>query len=301
MRVLVTGAAGFLGSHLSERLVADGHRVTAMDDLSSGRLANLAEARQHKGFFVHRFDITEDDLGDVITHEAPEVVCHLAARRSPDPVLDARVNVVGTANLMQACRRAGVERVVFASDATAVYAPAARPVSERAGVGPLTAFGASKAAGESFVESSGVPSVVLRFASLYGPRRQSGVVARFARSMSNGNPGTVYGDGATARDLLHVEDAVDAFLRCLGGKADRRRLNIGTGFATTVRSLHTQLASLAGVSDAPGFAPARAGEAAAVALDSGSARRALGWESAMPLEDGLAETLEWHRAQPRKS
>ena len=299
MRVLVTGAAGFLGSHLVERLVVDGHRVTAIDDLSGGRLANLTEARKHKGLHIHRFDITERDLRDVVVRESPEVVCHLAVRRSPDAVADALVNVAGTANLMQGCLAAGVERVILASDATAVYAPATRPVSERAGLGPLTAFGASKLAAEGYLESSGVPGVVLRFASLYGPRRLTGVVASFARSMARATPATVYGDGTAARDLLHVEDAVDAVLRCLGGKADGRRLNIGTGEAITVRRLHTELAALAGAPDAPEFAAARPGEVDRIAVDSGSARRALGWESTVALVDGLAETLEWHRAGKR--
>lgn len=295
MRVLITGAAGFLGSHLADRLVADGHRVVALDDLSTGRLANLKEAREHTGLYVHRFDITETDLRDVLVHEAPEVVCHLAARRSADPVGDARVNVGGTANLLQGCVAAGVERVIFASDATAVYAAASRPVSERAGIAPASAFGASKVAAEAYLESSGLPGVVLRLASLYGPRSRTGVVAHFARSLARATPGTVYGDGSVARDLLHVEDAVDAVLRCLGGKGDGRRLNIGTGIVTRVRELHTQLAALAGVPDAPSYAPGRQGESSWVGLDSGSARRALGWEPAVALADGLKETLDWHR------
>lgn len=297
MKILVSGAAGFLGSHLAERLVTDGHRVIAMDDLSSGRLANLSEARRHKGLSVHRFDITEEDLRDVLVHEAPEVVFHLAVRRTSDPVADARVNVGGTANLVQAAVRAGVDRVVVASDGAAVYAPADRPLSERAGLGPLTPFGASKVAAEAYAESSEVATVVLRLAGLYGPRSRSGVVARFCTSMAQGVPGTVYGDGSAARDLVHVEDAVDACLRCLGGRADGRRLNIGSGAATSVRALHTQLADLAGIADAPEFAPARAREVQHVALESGSARRALGWEPSWRLEDGLAETLEWHQSQ----
>ena len=300
MKVLVTGAAGFLGSHLTERLVADGHRVSAMDDLSSGRLANLSAARAHKGLQVHRFDITEDDLRDVLVHDAPEVIVHLAVRRSADAARDARVNVGGTVNLLQGCVAAGVERVLLASDATAVYAPSMKPISERAGLGPTTPFGASKVSAESYLEGFGLQGSVLRLGSVYGPRSRTGVVASFCSALARGKAGTIFGDGSATRDLLHVEDAVDAFLRCLGGKADGRRLNIGSGIATSVRSLHSLLAGLAGAPDAPAFAPDRPGEVASIALDSGSARRALGWEPAVRLEDGLAETLASHRGEPTK-
>jgi UDP-glucose 4-epimerase len=289
LRVLVTGGCGFVGSHLVERLVADGHRVTAVDDLSTGRIRNLTAARRTKGLTTHTFDITEPDLRQLLVREAPEVVCHLAHRRSDDPVKDATVNVVGTANLVSACLEAGVERVLLASDAAAVYAPTSSRVTERAGVAPGTSYGASRVGGEACVQSSPVPSVVLRLAEVYGPRDRTGVVGELFRAAAGGKPGTVRGD--RAHDLLHVDDVVDAFLRCLGGKADGRRLNIGSGTGTTLRALHTRISALAGTPDAPDFAPAPDGPAP-VLLDSGSARRLLGWEASVSLDAGLARTWD---------
>ncbi|MCW2542791.1 MAG: UDP-glucose 4-epimerase [Frankiales bacterium] len=294
LRVLVTGACGFIGSHLTERLVADGHRVTALDDLSSGRLTNLAAARRTKGLSFHNFDITEPELRDLVVREAPQVVCHLATRESGDAVADAAVNVGGTVRLLHACVAGGVERIVYASDAAAVYAPTSSRITERAGVAPMTSYGASKVAAETYAQSSTVPSVVLRLGEVYGPRSRTGVVAELMRSAVKGKPGTLR--GTAPYDLIHVDDAVDAFLRCLGGKADGRRFNIGSGTGTTPRALHTKISALAGMADAPDFAPASVGSPP-VLLDSGGARRALGWEPVVGLEAGLTRTWEWHQAR----
>jgi UDP-glucose 4-epimerase len=293
LRVLVTGACGFVGSHLTERLVADGHRVTALDDLSTGRLGNLAAARRTKGLSFHNFDITEPELRDLVTREAPEVVCHLASRRTADAVKDSAL-LPGTVNLLEACVAAGVERVVVASDAAAVYAPTRARITERAGVAPVTPYGAGKVAAETYVQSYPVSSVVLRLAEVYGPRSRTGVVAELMQSAVKGKPGTLR--GTAPHDLIHVDDAVDAFLRCLGGKADGRRFNIGSGTGTTPRALHTRISALVGIADAPEFAYATAG-IAPVLLDSGGARRALGWEPAVGLDAGLTRTWEWHQAR----
>lgn len=291
MRVLVTGASGFLGSHLTERLVADGHRVTGLDDLSGSRLGNLAAARRTKGLSFHNFDITEPELTPLLVREAPEVVCHLAVSRTADPVRDALVNAAGTANLVTAAAAAGAERIVLASDAAAVYAPTKARVTERAGVAPVLPFGASKVAAESYVQSSPLASVVLRLGGVYGARSRRGVVAAFAQAATAGRAGTVTGTGPC--DLLHVDDAVDAFLRCLGGRADGRRLNIGTGSGISPRALHTRISGLAKAPDAPEFGPAAVGVLPPLLVDSGSARRALGWEPAVGLDAGLTRTLEW--------
>ncbi len=311
MKVLVTGAAGFIGSHLTDRLVADGHTVTGLDDLSTGKLANLAEARRSKAFGFHRFDLTSADLPALVARDAPDVVCHLAAqmdvRKSvADPLLDTRSNVLGTVNLLEACVRAGVPRVVFASSGGTVYGePPSLPVSERAALHPASPYGAAKVAGETYLAAYqrlyGLGGVSLRLANVYGPRQdphgEAGVVTIFARALLAQRPTMIFGDGTSSRDYVHVADVVDAFLRCLGGKGDGRRLNIGTGLPTTIRSLHAQVAAAVGVADAPSFAPVRSGELQAICLDIGAARRALGWEPVTDLAEGIAQTVAWCRTQ----
>lgn len=314
MKLLVTGAAGFIGSHLVDRLVADGHQVTGLDDLSTGKLARLAAARTHRGFRFHRFDITTPELFDVVAKERPDVVCHLAAQGDvrnsvADPLHDARSNVLGTVNVLEACVRASVPRVVFASSGGTVYGePSSLPVTERAGVSPVSPVGAAKVAGETYLQAyrqlHGLAGVALRLGNVYGPRQDpggaAGVVAIFARALLDGTPTSVFGDGSSGRDYVYIDDVVDAFLRCLGGKGDGRRLNIGSGVATTVRALHTLVAEAAGAPDAPQFAPTRQGEVHEIALDSSAARRALGWEPAVGLADGLARTVDWIRETPLK-
>lgn len=295
MRLLVTGAAGFLGSHLVDRLVADGHRVTGLDDLSTGSLARLAGARRSKAFGFHRFDLASADLPALVARDAPDVVCHLAARG------DAR-DVVGTAALLAACAAAGVSRVVLASSG-AVYGRApVLPLTERVALHPLSAAAAAKVGAEAQLEAAGhehgLPGVALRLGTVYGPRQETGAVGSFTRALLAGRPGVVCGDGRAVRDLVHVDDVVDAVVRCLGGRADGRRLNVGTGTGTTVRDLHAVVAAAVGAPDAPEYAPPRAGEPDAVVLDSGAARRALGWEPAADLAAGVAQTVAWWRAQP---
>ncbi len=307
----MTGAAGFIGSHLVDRLLADGHSVTGLDDLSTGRLDNLADARATKGLSFSRFDITSDGLAFLVARDRPDVVCHLAAqldvRRSvADPLHDTRTNVLGTVNVLEACVRAEVPRVVFTSSGGTVYGePVSLPVSERAALAPASPYGAAKAAGEGYLAAygrlHGLAGVALRLGNVYGPRQdphgEAGVVAIFARALLAGAPTRIFGDGTSSRDYVHVDDVVDAVLRCLGGKGDGRRLNIGSGTATTVRELHRLVAASAGAPDAPTFAPARPGELQAIALDGSAARRTLGWEPAVGLSDGLAETVSWVRSR----
>jgi UDP-glucose 4-epimerase len=278
MKVVVTGAAGFLGSHLSDRLAADGHLVTGVDDLSTGHLTNLASARKRKGFAFHHFDAGASLVRDLVAREQPDVVLHLA------PVLPV--------HLLAATHAAGA-RFVLASGA-AVYGVTRAPVTERHGCRPANLDGARHAAAEAYVHAyvtRGLQAVTLRLSTVYGPRSR-GVVTSWARALSAGRPTYLFGDGSQVRDLVHVEDVVDAFVRSLGGKADGRRLNIGTGTGTAVRRLHTTVAALLGAPDAPEFKPRRAEDLASVLVDPGAARRALGWEATIPLKEGLVRTLD---------
>ncbi len=287
MQVVVTGAAGFVGSRLVARLAADGHRVTGIDDLSWGRLADLADVRRHKGFGFHRFDVTSPDLADLLVRAEPDVVVHLVP-----PAL----------GVAAACVRAAVPRVVLVSSHHVYGEPAGHPVGERAALRPLDEQGAVAVAAEAHLEAAGrqhgLGWAVLRCGTVYGPGDRRGVVRCLADPLLAGLPAHLRGDGSTARDLVHVEDVVDAVLRCLGGRGDGRRLNVGTGVSTTLRELHRLLAAEVGVPDAPDFAPPVGVVARSVALEPGAARRALGWEPSVPLEAGLAQTVAWLRTRP---
>ena len=278
MRLLVTGAAGFIGSHLVDRLVADGHLVTGLDDLSTGHLANLAAARRKKGFALHTFDVGVPLVHDLVRREQPDVVVHLA------PVLPLE--------LLAATRSVGA-RFVLASSAE-VYGATRTAVSERHGCHPANLAGAHHTAAEAYVHAhvvQGLHATTLRLTTAYGPRSR-GVVTTWVRALSARKPSYLFGDGTQVRDLVHVDDVVDAFVRCLGGRADGRRLNVGTGTGTATRALHTAVAAAVGGPDAPEFTPARSEDLASVLVDPGAARRALGWEAAIRLQEGLARTVD---------
>ena len=316
MRVLVTGAAGFIGSTLVDRLIADGHDVVGVDDMSSGKMANLAAAReankQRRGAFsLTKMSVTDPDLAGVVAKAQPEVVCHLAAqidvRKSvADPVHDATVNVVGTINLLDACRQAGVRKVVFTSSGGSIYGTQTKlPVSERVRPAPESPYAASKASGElylhAFSKMYGLEYTSLALANVYGPRQdphgEAGVVAIFGLAMLAGKPTKVFGDGGNTRDYVFVDDVVEAFVRASGDKGNGRRLNIGTGVQTTDRELHTLVARAAGAKDDPEHAPARVGDARSIALDWTAARQAIGWEPWTRLEDGIKATVESLRSR----
>ncbi len=310
MQALVTGAAGFIGSTLVDRLLADGNTVVGIDNLSTGRLANLEDARGHQGFVFVEADIVENDLVALLAEHTPEVVYHLAAqidvRRSvTDPPFDATVNVVGTVRLAEAARRAGVRKVIHTSSGGSIYGvPKNYPTNETAPPDPASPYAAGKLSGEIYLNSFrhlyGLDCAHIAPANVYGPRQdphgEAGVVAIFAKALLAGAPTKVYGDGSNTRDYVYVDDVVDAFIRASGTTGGGQRFNIGTGVETSDRALHTVVAKAVGADDDPQFAPPRLGDLARSCLDVRKAEMVLGWHPRVALEEGVRRTVDYFRA-----
>jgi UDP-glucose 4-epimerase len=310
--VLVTGAAGFIGSNLVRRLLEEGERVVGVDDLSTGSLANLAPAREQR--HVGRFEFDLLDVRDpafvsLVERVRPSVVHHLAAQVDvrvsvEDPIRDAEVNVLGTLRVLDAARRVDVERVVYAGSIGSYGEPpeADLPVDERLSSPALSPYGASKRAAIEFLatygELHGIDHVTLTLANVYGPHQttsgEGGVVATFLGRMLADQPCTIHGDGEQTRDLVFVDDVVDAFVRA-GRTGGGTRMLIGTGVRTSIRDVYELCARATGYERDPIMAPARVGEVRHSALDASRARALLGWVPWTGLEEGIAATAAWAR------
>ena len=310
--VLVTGAAGFIGSNLVARLLADGHRVVAVDDLSSGSLGNLAPARAAAGqgqLQIDTLDVTSDAFAQLVARMRPAAVVHLAAqvdvRVSVErPLEDARLNLLGTLQVLEAARGAEVGRVVYAASIAGYGDPPAEllPITEAVTTPPISPYGVSKRAGGDYVlaygATHGVEGVVLTLANVYGPHQstagEGGVVAVFAGRMLAGAPCTIYGDGEQTRDFVFVDDVVDAFARAVTvpGAAGERML-VGTGVATTVNELFDHCAAATGYPHPPVVAPARAGEVRHSLVDASRAHAVLGWSPWTSVAEGVRATVDW--------
>ena len=303
MRVLVTGGAGFIGSHVVDRLVAAGHTVSVVDDLSTGLAGNVNPQAT-----LHTCDIRTPELPRVVAAARPQAVVHLAAqaavpRSVEDPMFDASVNVLGTINLLDACRQVGTERVVYVSTGGAAYGDTdVLPTPEDHPTRATSPYGVSKVAAERYLECfaglTSMTELTLRLANVYGPRQrpdgEAGVVAIFARRLLAGQRCTIYGDGEQTRDYVYVADVAEAAELALGS-ASRGVVNISTGRETSVNALHRQVAAAIGVNGEPEYAAPRPGEVRRSVLANARARALLGWQPRSPLERGIGATLDWMR------
>jgi UDP-glucose 4-epimerase len=310
VRTLVTGAAGFIGSTLVDRLLADGHSVVGVDDLSSGNATNIVGAERHDTYEFAKADIVDADLLGLISDTRPEVIFHLAAQISvkrsvDDAQFDSSVNVVGTVRLAEAARKAGVRKIVHTSSGGSIYGtPPVYPTGEDVPVNPSSPYAASKVCGEVYLNMFRnlyeLDCSHIAPANVYGPRQdphgEAGVVAIFAKALLSGKTTKIFGDGSDTRDYVFVDDVVDAFVRAGGEAGSGQRFNVGTGIETSTAQLHTAIAAAVGAPDEPEFHPPRLGDLRRSRLDIGRAGSVLGWTPKVPLTEGVSRTVEFFRA-----
>jgi len=318
MKVLVTGGAGFIGSHIVDRLLADGHTVSVIDDLSSGSRDNLpAEVP------LHVVDIVDTKaVADVFAREQPEAVCHQAAQMSVsrsvrEPLFDAQVNCIGLINVLDAAVANGCRRVVFASSGGVLYGEATSPAPETTAANPISPYGITKWVGERYLafyaSEHGIATVALRYSNVYGPRQnphgEAGVVAIFSKRLLAGEAATVNGDGCYVRDYVYGPDVAQANFTALTANLPQVQpgtltsLNIGTGIGTDVNELEAvireQVASVLAARGQPAslpepsHGPARPGDLRSNLVDAALAAEVLGWKPTKSLGEGITETVAW--------
>jgi len=292
---MVTGGAGFIGSHLADALVARGDDVAVVDDLSRGKREHVpAEAQFYK------LDI-QNDIAPTFGEFRPDVCFHLAAQADvrvsvARPAQDAGVNVIGSINVLDAAREHDA-KVVFSSTGGAIYGECDGPAAEDSALEPLSPYGAAKLAAEVYIGTwnrlHGASHAIVRYANVFGPRQdaelEGGVIAIFFDRMASGEPTKIYGDGRQTRDFVHVSDIVAATLAAVDAQGV---FNIGGGEETTILDLHELCARVAGIDSEPQFAPERIGEIRRSVLDASRAERELGWTPRLTLEEGLRQTWE---------
>jgi UDP-glucose 4-epimerase len=321
VRTLVTGAAGFIGSHLVDRLLSEGEEVLGVDNLSSGALTNLSEARSTRigKFSFQRVDITSTAISALIKRTKPDLIFHLAAqvdvRKSVrDPVHDAMINLIGTLNILEAASSAGTKKIVFTSSGGSIYGEpeASRlPVSEDQvflpEALPESPYGVSKKVAFDYLRYyrtvKELDFTALALANVYGPRQEPAsevglegqVVAIFCRKMLSGRPCTIYGDGTQTRDFVFVDDVVTAFLSARD-RGSGELINVGSGREVSVNDLYSRLAELTSTRFEPVYAGARLGEIERIVVDPAKAAELLGWSPVIDLGEGLKHTVAWFRA-----
>jgi UDP-glucose 4-epimerase len=300
---LVTGGAGFIGSHLVDRLLSLDYRVAVVDDLSTGRLGNLDPAA-----VLYLADITHPSIRGVLQQERPSLVFHLAAQVSVsystrDPIRDAECNVLGALRLLEAARSCGVAKVIYSSTGGALYGePETNPCPEEHPIAPLSPYGTSKYLFEQYLmlyrRLHGLNYTILRYGNVYGPRQdphgEAGVVAIFAQAMLEGRETRIFGDGLQERDFVYVGDVVEANISAID-RGEGQAFNVGTGQGSTVNQVFDALKGLTRYRQAAQYHPVRPGDVYKISLECGKARRELGWSPQTELEEGLRHTVEYFR------
>lgn len=304
MRILVTGGAGFIGSHIVDLFIAAGHHVAVVDNLHTGKLSNLNSQAT-----FYRVDIRDAQaLAEVFQREQPEIISHQAALADvrgslQDPATYAQVNIVGSIHLLELARQHGVRKFIYASTGGAVYGePEYLPVTEDHPINPLDPYGASKHAVEHYLflyrHNYGLDYVSLRYPNVYGPRQdpmgEAGVVAIFTGRMLAGQPCTINGDGKQQRDFTYVTDIARANL--LAAERGSGIYNIGSGIGTDVNTIFALLKEAAGYTLPPNYGPPKLGEVRRTYLDASKAQRELGWHPEVPVAEGLRRTVEYFRS-----
>jgi UDP-glucose 4-epimerase len=304
MKVLVTGGAGFIGSNLGDRLVEEGHQLVVLDDLSSGKRDQVPATAN-----FYQMELDSRWLDRVIEREKPDAVCHLGAqisvRRSvEDPVFDARVNILGSIGLIQACRSQDVKRFIFTSTGGAIYGDADEiPTPETYAAAPISPYGTSKLSVEHYLHCFrslyDFSSAALRLANVYGPRQdphgEAGVVAIFSRALIEGRTATINGNGRQTRDYVYVGDVVEAFVRALRSDA-QGSFNVGTELETDVNQLYEEIARAVGTSATSEHGPGRPGEQKRSCVAIAKIGQSLGWEPRVTLQAGIEKTVDYFRS-----
>ena len=305
MKVLVTGGAGFIGSHLVDRLILEGHDAVVVDNLVTGKRRNINRAAT-----FYKMDVQSWRLERAFRNERPNVVMHLAAqmdvRKSvEDPMFDAQVNVLGTLNVLQQAVKHGVRKVIFSSSGGAIYGEQETyPAPETHVLKPLSPYGLSKLCGEQYLSYfqrvSGLQAVSLRYANVYGPRQdpegEAGVVAIFIQKMLNNEQAVINGNGRQTRDFVFVDDVVEANLAMMGQET-QGTYNVGTGVETSINDLYRILVQHTGSTCKEMHGPAKKGEQARSVIDCTKLRQEVSWEPKADLSEGLKKTVEYFRAR----
>ncbi len=302
-KALVTGGAGFIGSHMVDRLLKLEYDVVVIDNLSNGKIKNLDSAA-----VFHHTDITQPAMADIIQREQPDLVFHMAAQTSvtqstQDPIADTNANVLGTLRVLEASRRAGVEKIIYSCTGGALYGdPGTIPVTDDAPIAPVSPYGMSKWMAEEYLDfyyrQYRLRYTSLRYGNVFGPRQdphgEAGVIAIFSQAMLEGKQPQIFGDGTQERDFISVFDVIDANLAAIE-RGDGKAMNVATGEPTSVNRMFELLQGITGYKWDPLHAPQRAGEVYRIALDWSQAAQVLGWSPKISLEEGLQMTVDYFK------